>query len=51
MIRIDISETDPLEGVLMIHLDYKIRATNSGKNMVFPFYKQEGQILIKHKDE
>ena len=45
VIRIDISETDPLEGVLMIHLDYKIRATNSRKNMVFPFYKQEGTDL------
>ena len=43
--RIDISETDPLEGVLMIHLDYKIRATNSRKNMVFPFYKEEGTAL------
>ena len=45
VIRIDISETDPLEGVLMIYLDYKIRATNSRKNMVFPFYKQEGTDL------
>ena len=45
VIRIDISETDPLEGMLIIKIDYKIRATNSRRNMVFPFYKQEGTDL------
>ena len=42
VIKIDISQTDPLEGVLMIEIDYRIRVTNSRKNMVFPFYKEEG---------
>ncbi len=45
VIRIDISETDPLEGMLIIKIDYKIRATNSRRNMVFPFYKEEGTDL------
>lgn len=42
VIRIDISETDPLEGRLVIKIDYRIRATNSRTNVVFPFYKGEG---------
>ncbi len=42
VIKIDISETEPLEGKLIIEIDYKIRATNSRHNMVFPFYKEEG---------
>lgn len=42
VIEIDISETDPLEGKLIVSIDYRIRATNSRTNVVFPFYKQEG---------
>jgi len=42
VIKIDISETDPLEGKLLIAIDYRIRATNSRTNVVFPFYKEEG---------
>lgn len=42
VLNIDISETDPLEGQLSIEIEYKIRATNSRTNMVFPFYKEEG---------
>ncbi len=30
------------EGLLEIHLEYLIRATNSRFNFVFPFYKNEG---------
>jgi len=45
VIRIDISETDPLEGMLMVKIEYKIRATNARRNMVFPFYKEEGTDL------
>ncbi len=45
VIKIDISETEPLEGKLIISIDYKIRATNSRRNMVFPFYKEEGTDL------
>ena len=45
VIKIDISETEPLEGKLIISIDYKVRATNSRRNMVFPFYKEEGSDL------
>jgi phage baseplate assembly protein W len=30
------------EGVLLIVINYKVRATNSRENFVFPFYKKEG---------
>ncbi len=30
------------EGLLLIELDYRIRSTNSRKNFVFPFYRDEG---------
>ena len=42
VVKIDISETDPLEGKLIVSIDYIVRATNSRTNMVFPFYKEEG---------
>lgn len=40
--KIDISKGDDLTGELLIILDFKIRATNSRINMVYPFYKNEG---------
>ncbi|RNL91723.1 hypothetical protein ED312_04175 [Sinomicrobium pectinilyticum] len=45
--RIDVEKTDitqgnESEGELLILLDYRVRATNSRKNLVFPFYKGEG---------
>ncbi len=30
------------EGLLLIEIVYQVRGTNSRKNMVFPFYKNEG---------
>ena len=42
VLKIDISETEPLEGKLMIEITYRVRATNSRRNMVFPFYREEG---------
>ncbi len=42
VISIDINETDPLEGKLIIRIDYFIKTTNSRSNVVFPFYKEEG---------
>jgi uncharacterized protein len=43
--KIDIDPTDELNGVLLINIDYIIRTTNSRMNMVFPFYKEEGNEL------
>jgi len=42
VLKIDISETNPLEGKLVIEIEYVVRATNSRMNVVFPFYKEEG---------
>lgn len=38
--KIDIDEVRDNDGVLLINIDYTIRATNSRMNMVFPFYKE-----------
>ncbi|RIH65345.1 hypothetical protein D1164_09450 [Mariniphaga sediminis] len=43
--KINIDPTDELNGVLLINIDYTIRATNSRMNMVYPFYKEEGNEL------
>jgi uncharacterized protein len=43
--KIEIDPADELNGVLLINIDYIIRTTNSRKNMVFPFYKGEGNEL------
>jgi phage baseplate assembly protein W len=43
--KIDIDPADELNGVLLINIDYTIRATNSRMNMVYPFYKEEGNEL------
>lgn len=40
--NIDIDPTNKLQGELLIVIDYRIRATNSRANLVYPFYKAEG---------
>jgi phage baseplate assembly protein W len=40
--KIDITQSEPLEGKLLIKIDYRIRVTNSRYNFVFPYYKEEG---------
>lgn len=40
--RVDIVPNDDLEGELLVELDYTIRATNSRRNLVYPFYRTEG---------
>ncbi|MBW1297703.1 GPW/gp25 family protein [Aquimarina litoralis] len=40
--KIQIDQTNELDGELLINIDYRIRATNARNNLVFPFYKQEG---------
>ena len=44
--RIDVNKltfeaNDPAAGLIMIRLDYTIRATNARNNLVFPFYLDE----------
>ena len=47
--RIDVnqvsSETDQVEGRLMITIDYTVRATNSRSNYVYPYYKIEHSVI------
>jgi phage baseplate assembly protein W len=43
--KIDITQGNDLEGILLILIDYRIRVTNSRRNFVFPFYKGEGSEL------
>ncbi|MBN2635893.1 MAG: GPW/gp25 family protein [Prolixibacteraceae bacterium] len=43
--KIEIDTSDELNGVLLINIEYIIRTTNSRKNMVFPFYKEEGNEI------
>jgi len=38
---VDVSQSDAMEGVLLISIDYTIRSTNSRYNMVYPFYLKE----------
>ncbi len=45
VLKIDISESDSIAGKLLIKIDYLIRITNSRKNFVFPFYKEEGSDI------
>lgn len=38
---VEVSESEPGSGVLLIAIDYTVRATNSRYNMVYPFYLDE----------
>jgi phage baseplate assembly protein W len=39
---VKVDDADGLEGVVVIGVTYRVRATNSRFNFVFPFYRQEG---------
>ena len=39
VIALEVSSPDPGDGRLDVSLDYRIRATNSRFNLVFPFYR------------
>ena len=42
LISIDLDSSRDLEGILLLNIEYEIRATNSRFNFVFPYYKNEG---------
>ena len=44
--KIDITQGDDLTGELLVIIDFKVRATNSRINMVFPYYKEEGTNIV-----
>ena len=39
--KVDISQSDDLEGLVLIQMDYTVKSTNSRYNYVYPFYKNE----------
>lgn len=42
LLDVEFSEVDAENGLLLMDIAYKIRATNSRHNLVYPFYTQEG---------
>lgn len=42
---VDISESNNLEGIMMIRLEYTVKTTNSRFNYVFPYYQNERSLL------
>ena len=45
--KIDMDETNELDGKVIISIEYTIRSTNSRFNFVFPYYKTEGTEVKK----
>ncbi|MCB0457248.1 MAG: GPW/gp25 family protein [Flavobacteriaceae bacterium] len=43
--KIKLDDSQELEGIIQIEIEYLVRITNSRGNMVFPFYKKEGTEL------
>lgn len=41
-LRIELNESEISKGKILIEIEYRIRATNSRFNMVYPFYIEEG---------
>jgi phage baseplate assembly protein W len=40
--KIELNDSNQLEGEILIEVEYIVRATNSRFNFVFPYYKNEG---------
>ena len=45
--KIDMDETNELDGKVIISIEYTIRSTNSRFNFVYPYYKTEGTEVKK----
>lgn len=43
--QISINTDNILEGTILVEIDYRVRATNSRFNFVFPYYRVEGTEL------
>ena len=43
--RVALEESGMQDGVVLIKVEFVVRKTNSRKNMVYPFYKNEGNEL------
>ncbi|MCP4664711.1 MAG: GPW/gp25 family protein [bacterium] len=42
LLGVDVKEDPATRGKLLVDVDYRVRATNSRFNLVYPFYLQEG---------
>ena len=42
LLAVEILSPDPHDGSLRVLVDYEVRATNSRYNLVFPFYRHDG---------
>lgn len=45
LIDVTIDQTEYLDGIVRIKVNYCIRSTNTRFNLVFPFYKTEGTVI------
>lgn len=45
LLNVTLSQENGLDGRIDISLDYRIRATNTRQNMVYPFYRIEGNDI------
>jgi phage baseplate assembly protein W len=43
VLAVDISDEQASQGKLLVNIEYKVRATNSIFNLVYPFYLAEGR--------
>jgi uncharacterized protein len=43
LIKVEVSPEASEEGKLLVSIDYRVRATNTRYNLVFPFYLREGR--------
>ena len=40
--NVDLTETDGLEGIVLIEIVYRVKTTNSRFNFVYPYYRLQG---------
>ena len=40
--NVDLTETDSLEGIVLIEIIYRVKTTNSRFNFVYPYYRLQG---------
>ena len=43
--KIELNTSNELEGIIMLEVEYVVRATNSRFNFVYPYYRNEGTEL------
>ena len=50
VLRLELNDARQLQGVVQLELEYRIRATNSRYNLVFPFYQTDAsEVGARHR--